>query len=383
MVLKLTRLICKNALRNKRRTILTVSSAAISLFLLTTLAMVYRALGKPYQGADAAPRLMVRRLSGIVYMMPSSYGARIKTVPGVVAVSPMNWFGGYWVDPKNQFANFAMDADTIFDVLSGVSKIPSDQLQDFKRERIAAVAGQRLINQFHWKIGERITLLGSPYHITPELILRGVFSGGPDDQLYFHYDYLNQALGGHFDQVNLYWIRLEGPELAARVSEAIDTMFRNTDAETKTESENNFLLGFISMLGNVRAMLLMVGSAVGFAILLIVANTMAMSIRERVSEAAIMRALGFRARHILGLFVGESLMLTLAGAIFGVGGAKLLFDSLRLTKVTAFVWADMRVRPDTLGFCFAVALLIAVLASGWPAYRASRGNLAEALRFVG
>ena len=382
MVLKLTRLIWKNALRNKRRTVLTVSSAAVSLFLLTTLAMVYRALGTPYQGADTSPRMMVRRLSGIVYMMPASYGARIRTVPGVVALSAMNWFGGYWVDPRNQFANFAIDADTVFDVLS-MSTIPPDQLQDFKRERIAAVAGQRLVDKYHWKIGDRITLLGSPYRITPELVLRGVFSGGPDDQFYFHYDYLNEAMGGHFDQVSLYWIRLERPELAPRVSEAIDTMFRNTDAETKTESENNFLLGFISLLGNVRAMLLLVGSAVGFAILLIVANTMAMSIRERVSEAAIMRALGFRARHILGLFVGESLMLTLAGAIVGVGGAKLLFDSLRLTKVTAFVWADMRVRPDTLGFCFALALLIAVLASGWPAYRASRGNLAEALRFVG
>ena len=382
MVLKLTRLIWKNALRNKRRTVLTVSSAAVSLFLLTTLAMVFRALGAPYQGADTSPRMMVRRLSGIVYMMPASYGARIRTVPGVVALSPMNWFGGYWVDPKNQFANFAMDADTVFDVLS-MSTIPPDQLQNFKRERIAAVAGQRLVSKYHWKIGDRITLLGSPYRITPELVLRGVFSGGPDDQFYFHYDYLNEAMGGHFDQVSLFYIRLERAELAPRVSEAIDTMFRNTDAETKTESENNFLLGFISLLGNVRAMLLMIGSAVGFAILLIVANTMAMSIRERVSEAAIMRALGFRASHILGLFVGESLMLTLAGAILGVGGAKLLFDSLRLTKVTAFVWADLRVRPDTLGFCLALALLIAVVASGWPAYRASRVNLAEALRFVG
>jgi len=380
---KLTRLIWKNALRNKRRTVLTVSSATISLFLLTTLAMVYRALGAPYQGAETSPRMMVRRLSGIVYSMPLSYAARIKSVPGVAAVSPMNWFGGYWVDPKNQFANFAIDPATIFDVIGAPTRIPPDQLQAFQRERIAAVAGQRLINQYHWKIGDRITLLGSPYLITPELVLRGIFVGGPDDQLYFHYDYFNEALGGHFNQTNLYWIRLESPELASRVSQAIDAMFSNTDAETKTESENNFLLGFISLLGNVRAMLLMIGSAVGFAILLIVANTMAMSIRERFSEAAVMRALGFRPRHILGLFVGESLMLTLAGAALGVGGAKLLFDSLRLTKVSAFVWADLRVRPDTLGLCLGIALLIAVLASGWPAYRASRTNLAEALRFAG
>lgn len=382
MVGKLIRLIWRYALRNKRRTAMTVSSAAISLFLLTTLAMVYRAMGTPYQGADTTPRMMVRRLSGIVYSMPSSYGDRIKTVPGVVAVSRMNWFGGYWVDPQNQFANFAVDADTVFDVV-GSATIRADQLQAFKRERNAAVAGQRLINKYHWKIGDRITLLGSPYPFRPELVLRGIFTGGPEDHFYFHYDYLNEALGGHFDQVGLYWIRLQRPELASQVSQAIDTLFSNTDAETKTESENSFLLGFISMLGNVRAMLLMIGSAVGFAILLIVANTMAMTIRERFSEAAVLRVLGFRAVHILGLFVGESTMLTLIGAILGVGGAKLLFDSLALTRVTAFVWADLRVRPDTLAFCFAVALSIAVLASGWPAYRASRANLAEALRFVG
>lgn len=344
--------------------------------------MVYRAMGTPYQGADTTPRMMVRRLSGIVYSMPSSYGDRIRGVPGVVAVSRMNWFGGYWVDPANQFANFAVDADTVFDVV-GSATIPAEQLQAFQRERNAAVASQTLANKYKWKIGDRITLLGSPYPLRPELVLRGIFAGGAQDHFYFHYDYLNEALGGHFDQVGLFWIRIQGPESASRVSQAIDVMFSNTDAETKTESENSFLLGFISMLGNVRAMLLMIGSAVAFAILLIVANTMAMSIRERFSEAAVLRVLGFRASHILSLFVGESLLLTLIGAILGVGGAKLLFDSLALTRVTAFVWADLRVRPDTLAFCFVAALLIALLASGLPAYRAARANLAEALRFVG
>jgi len=382
MALKLARLLWRNVLRNKRRTILTVSSAAISLFLLTTLAMAYRAMSTPYPGAESMPRMMVRRLSGIVYSMPSSYGPRIRTVPGVAAVSRMNWFGGYWVDPKNEFANFAVDADTVFDVI-GEASIPGDQLQAFQRERNAAVAGQRLINKYHWKLGDRITLLGSPYPFQPDLVLRGIFTGGPDDQFYFHFDYLNEAMGGHYDRVSLYWIRLQRPELAATASQAIDAMFANTDAETKTESENNFLLSFVSMLGNVQAMLLMVGGAVAFAVLLIVANTMAMSIRERFSEAAVLRVLGFRARHILALFVGESLVLTLFGALLGVGGAKLLFDTLGLTKVSAFVWADLRVRPDTLCLCLAVALLIALLASGWPAYRASRTNLAEALRFVG
>ncbi len=375
-------LVLKNLCRNKRRTLLTCSGVAISLFLLTSLAMVYAALGKPFEGIDASPRLMVRRLSGIVFAMPWSYGARIKEVPGVVAVTPMNWFGAYWKDRSNQFANFAIDPNAVFDVLDA-ARIPPDQLEAFKRERVAAVAGRRLIDQFHWKIGDRITLLGSPYRVAPEVILRGIWAGGPEDQLYFHYDYLNELLGGHFDQVGLWWIRVERPQMAPRVAEAIDAAFRNSAAETKTETENTFLLSFISMLGNVRGMILIIGSAVTFAILLIVANTMAMSIRERIPEAAVMRALGFRVSHILTLLVGESLALTLAGALAGVGGAKLIYDALSLRQMGPLVFADFRVRLATLALCFGLSLALALLASGWPAYRAARTNIAQALRYVG
>jgi putative ABC transport system permease protein len=342
---------------------------------------VYTALGKPFEGEERDPRLMVRRLSGITFMMPASYGQRIQAVPGVVAVTPMNWFGGYWKDPANTFGNFAIDANTIFDVLN-VARIAPDQLEAFKHERVAAVAGRQLIEKFHWKVGDRITLMGSPYPIAPELVLRGTFTGGPDDQFYFHYDYLNEAMRD-FNRVGLYWIRVERPEIAARVAQAIDETFRNTDSETKTEAEGAFLLSFISMLGNVRGIILMIGAAVTFAVLLIVANSVAMSIRERVTEAAVMRSLGFTSSHVLALFVGESLVLTLAGALVGVGGAKLLYGALALRKVGTYVWADMRMRPETFLFCMALSILLALLSSSWPAYRAARINIAEALRFAG
>jgi putative ABC transport system permease protein len=375
------RLGSRNLLRNKRRTILTASSVAISLFLLSSLAMVYTALGKPYEGAERSPRMMVRRRTGITFMMPASYGQRIKAVPGVVAVTPMNWFGGYWKEPENSFGNFAVDANTVFDVLD-ICRIAPDQLEAFKRERTAAVAGRRLIEKFHWKIGDRIALMGSPYGIAPELVLRGTFTGGPDDQFYFHYDYMNEAMG-EFNLVNLYWIRVERPEIAARVGQAIDQTFRNTDSETKTEAEGTFLLGFISMLGNVRGIILMIGSAVTFAVLLIVANSVAMSIRERVTEAAVMRSLGFTSRHVLALFVGESLTLTVGGALVGVGGAKLLYGALAVTQIGTYVWADMRMRPETILFCMALSIVLALLAASLPAYRAVRINIAEALRSVG
>jgi putative ABC transport system permease protein len=186
-----------------------------------------------------------------------------------------------------------------------------------------------------------------------------------------------------FDQVNLYWIRVERPEIAARVGQAIDDTFRDTDAETKTEAEATFLLGFISMLGNVRGIILMIGAAVTFAVLLIVANSVAMSIRERVTEAAIMRSLGFTSSHVLALFIGESLVLTVAGALVGVGAAKLAYDVLALRKIGVLVWADMRMRPETFLFCMALSVILAFLSSSWPAYRAARINIAEALRYTG
>jgi putative ABC transport system permease protein len=375
------RLLLKNLFRNKRRTLLTGTSVAVSLFLLSSLAMVYTALGNPIENADSIPIMMVRRATGIVFPLPASYGARIREVPGVAACASLSWFGGYWKDPANMFANLAVDPENVFKV-QFASTIPPDQLAAFQRERTAAVAGRRLAEKFGWKVGDKITLLGSPWGFNPELTLRGIFSGGPDDQLWFHWEYLNEAIG-RMNIVGLYWIRLEKPEMASRVGQAIDAMFRNTPNETKTESLSAFMLNFIAMLGNVRGIILLIGSAVTFAILLIVANTMTMSVRERISEAAIMRSLGFRPGHILRLFVGESLLLTLAGALLGIGGAKLLYDSLRLTQIGQFAFADLRLRPETLALCFGIALSVALLAATWPAYRAARANIAVALRHTG
>jgi putative ABC transport system permease protein len=361
------RLLFKSLLRNKRRTLLTGTSVAVSLFLLSSLAMVYTALGKPLENADSIPIMMVRRAAGIVFLLPVSYGPRIRAVPGVAASASLSWFGGYWKDPANQFANFAVDAENVFDV-QAASTIPPEQKEAFLRDRTGAVVGRRLAQRFGWKVGDRITLLGSPWGFIPELTLRGIFTGGPDDHLWFHWDYLNESIG-RFNQVGMYWIRLEKPELASRVGQAIDAMFRNTANETKTESLSAFLL--------------LVGSAVMFAILLVVANTMAMSIRERVSEAAVMRSLGYRPFHIIALFMAESIILTMLGALIGIGGAKLLFDALALSQVGQFAFADMRLRPETLVLCFTLALGVSVLAVSVPAYRAAKANIATALRFVG
>lgn len=378
------RLVLKNLLRNKRRTLLTFSSVAVSLFLLSSLAMVYVAMGRPLGNAPQSARMMVRNATGIVYALPASYEARITAVPGVVACTAMNFFGAYVVDPGNRFGNFAIGHETVFDVYPE-GRLPPDQLEAFKRERTAAVAGKHLADKYGWKLGGRITLLGSFYGVTPELTLRGIYTGArpeAEDMFFFHWDYFNE-LTGRQNSVNNYWVRAERPESVPRVARAIDAMFHNGPFETRTESENEFLRGFISMLGNVRGIVLVIGSAVTFAILLIVANSMAMSIRERIPEAAVMRTLGYRPHQILGLFVSESLALTLAGWLIGCGGAKVLYDALAMNQIAQIAWADLRMGPDTVGFILGLALLIGAGASGLPAYQAARVNIAEALRFTG
>lgn len=375
------RLILRNLLRYKRRNALTISSVMVSMFLVSSLVTIYTALGEPLEEGKKIPLLLVRRASGIDRPLPSGYESRIKSVPGVVAISKAAWFAGYWRDPANTFANLGVDPETVFEVQSG-AKIPPEQLAAFKRERTAAVAGKTLVDKYGWKIGDRITLLGSYWGIAPELTLVGAFEGGPDDHFWFHWEYLNEA-AGRPNTAGIYWVRIDQPENAARVGNAIDREFRNSDAETKSETVNEFLLNLISMLGSVRQAILMIGAAAAFAILMVVANTVAMSVRERMSEAAVMRSMGFRPRQIVLLFVSESIFITLAGALVGVVAARVVYGFLGLSNIGPFAVVDLRMRPEGVALSFALAGLIALLAAGWPTYRAASANISEALRYPG
>jgi putative ABC transport system permease protein len=375
------RLLLKNLLRNTRRTILTSSSVAVSIFLLASLALVYRAMGSAPATGESRLRLVTMRHPGMNLLLPVSYLQRIQKVPGVAAVSPMNWIGAYYRDRSNSFANYAVEADRLFDVFSEV-KIPSSEVAAFKRDQTGAVVGKRLADKYGWKIGDRVTLLGSIYGIQPELTLRGIYTGSDENQLFFHWDYFNELVG-RLNRAEVFWIRVNSPESVEPVEKAIDSMFRDSPAATLTQLEPVALMTFITALGNVRGAVLLIGTAVIFAVLLIVSNTMALSVRERVPEAAVMRSLGFRPRQIIQLFVSESVVLSLAGGLVGCVAAYTLFRTLNITQLQGVIYIDLRMRADTLLLSFFVALLIGVAASGWPAYRASRANIARALRFVG
>ncbi len=345
------------------------------------LAIVFVAMTSPLQTAGSRLRMMVHNATALNILLPISYGQRIASVPGVVASTPTSWFGAYYRDPANTFANFAVGAETFFDVYTE-ARLPTDQLQAFREDPAGAVAGNRLAERFDWKIGDRITLLGSFYGFEPDLTLRGIYSGGDENMLVFHWKYFNEGLG-RTNEVEAFWIRVDRPRSMPRVSETIDSMFRNNPVQTQTETEAAALMRTVSWLGNVRALILLIGSVVCFAILMIVANTMTLSVSERIPEAAVMRSLGFRRSQIVGLFVGESMALTLAGGLVGLLGAKLLSLAFGKMNFGGLIWADFGMKPETALVSMGLALLIGLLAAALPAYRAGRVNIAEALRYTG
>lgn len=373
----------KNAARNRRRTILTVLSIGLALFVLSTLVAIVNQFQKNLDESNAL-RLIVRHKVSLANPMPERYGAQIDRMPGVVAAAPMQWFGGLYIDKKNtDFAQFGCDPEAMLKVYTGVS-VPSDQQDAFIKERTAAIVGKSKAEKHNWKLGDRITLTGQIFPVDLELTVRGIFSGTLNDEaaLFFHRDYLEELLGRP-GNVGHYWVLVDSPDSVARVSDTIDSTFQNTDAPTKTETERAFQQGFLSMLGNLNTLIATIGGVVIFTILLVTANTMAMSVRERVREIAVLKALGFGRVNVLALLMSEGVVITLAGGILGCVGARLLFSSVDLAAFTQGFLQVLDVTAGTIATGLAISVVIGLIATGLPALRATKLTVAEGLRHVG
>ncbi|MGH9455878.1 MAG: ABC transporter permease, partial [Terriglobia bacterium] len=328
------RLIAKNTLRNPRRTVLTILSIGVSLFLVSTLQAVLNSLYRAgHSSSNPHLRIVVHRATSITQSLPEADRARIAEVPGVKYLVGITWFGGVYKDPSNFFANFAADTGN-FEKVYDDFDIPPDQLAAWKNERTAALVGNKLMEKYHWKIGDRITLKSNIYPISPEFIIRAVYTdpGDPSQaqSLFFHYDYFDELMGRP-GQVGTFTVKVDSAPDVPKVMAAIDAVFHNTAAETKTETEQAFALSFASMLGNVKLLLTGISAAVIFTILLVVGNTMAISIRERTNEVAVLKTLGFSRQTILFLLVGEAIVIALLGGLAGGFGAMLTYAFVRLT----------------------------------------------------
>jgi len=370
-----------NIARNPRRTILTIVSIGLSLFVLSTLMTVLTELNREPEGEDTHLRLVVRRATSLADRLPEAYAAKLQRVPGVRLVHALTWFGGIYIDEGNFFANFACDPDTLF-AMFPENRIPPEQLKAFQAERIAAVAGRKLVERFKWRLGDRLTLQGTIYPVDLEFVLRGIYTGTDETAFFFHRAYLEEALGRP-GKVGTFWLKAASAGDIPRIMDAVDTLFKNSDAETKTETERAFQLGFISMLGNVKTLIASISSVVVFTILLVTANTMAMSIRERAREIAILKTLGFGRRRLLGVLMGESAVIALTGGVLGCMGARLFFSVVDVWRYTQGLFPIFIVEPSTILLGIGLSVLIGLTSAALPAIRVSRLTIAEALRRVG
>lgn len=383
----LARFVRKNAFRNKKRTILTILSMAFSLLLLSFLMSVWRAFySNDLRSEQSQMRLIVRHKVSLTNLLPGYYRDKIRTIPGVTHVVPFNWFNGVYRDskPENFFARFGVDPTEFFDVYTEL-QIPKDQLEAWQKDQAGCVADEALAKKYGWKVGDRIIIQGDIYPIRLELTLRGIFSSKvSNNSLYFNWKYVEEGVAFAKGQTGLFGVMVDSPQDVGRVSHAIDNMFANAPEPTKTETEKQFGLDFIAQLGNVKAFILIISLAAVFTILLVAGNTMAMSIRERTREVAVLKTLGFRRETIMGLFIGEAVAIAAIAGIVGTLIAALFLAGAshapQVGNLFSFALHEWRY---TAPVSWGVAILAGLLSSAVPAYLASRTGIVDGLRHIG
>ena len=380
------KLLYRNSLRHKLRTFLTILGLTVAILAFGLLRTVVSAW---YAGVEAssASRLITRNAISLVFTLPASYREKIRQIDGVKTVSWGNWFGGIYIDEKNFFPNFAVDPKTYLELYPEFS-LPPEQQKAFFLDRRGAVAGRKVAERFHWKIGDIITLRGTIFPGNWDFVLRGIYKGRypttDETQFFFNWEYLNEAIKKitprRADQIGFYIEGLKDPDRAAEVAAAIDATFRNSMTETLTETEKAFQLGFVSMTEAIVIAIQLVSFVVIIIILAVVANTMAMSARERTGEYAVFKTLGFGKWHIAGLIFGESFFITLAGCGLGIlatfPAAKAFGDAM-----SAFL-PIFHVSRQTIYLDIVAAVIVAVVAAVIPTCRSVNIRIAEGLRKI-
>jgi putative ABC transport system permease protein len=382
--MKFVGLILKSARRSKRRTALTVLSVAIAVFLFASLRAILDGFNAAAE-ASSSTRIVTIRSTSLIFSMPTSHGETIRNTSGVRDITWANWFGGIYKDPRNFFAQFAIEPESYLRLYPEIQLTPEER-HAFLDDRTGCIVGDGLAKRFGWKAGDRIVLqVGIPTYGTEDFTftIRGVYrasSNAVDNQsMFFHWKYADErsTVKG---QVGWYVAEINEPDQAARVATAIDRQFANTPNETKTDTERQFQSSFASMFGNLSLLLGSIALAVVITTLFVAANTMAMSVRERTTEIAVMRTLGFPARMIFLFIAGEALLMSVAGGLVGALLARAVFSGDLLT-VSSFIPA-FGVSGKNVATGVALSALIGVLAGIVPATMASRLRIVDALRRI-
>ena len=383
--MKFSRLIFANLFSKKIRLILTIGSFAVALFLFTFLAVVKSAFsrGTELAGAD---RLVVINRVGLIQILPLSYDEKIRAISGVKFVTHNHWFGGVYQDEKNFFPQFAIDVENHRQVMSEF-RVPDDQWNIFVKDQQGAIAGANLAKKFGWKIGDRIPLKNALYGATKtwEFNLDGIYHndkpGGDESQFWLQWKYFDENVPAQIKSTaGWYVIKLNSPDDAARVGKAIDDLFANSSSETKTETESAFQASFAKQLGNIEFLILTIGSVVFFTLLLVTGNTMAISVRERTAELAVLKAIGFSDRIVLFFVLAESLVIAIIGGLLGLGLAVLAIPVVGAALNGLLPTLILSLPLLSLGLGF--ALLVGAASGLLPGLGAMRLRVVNALRRV-
>jgi len=379
--MKFSKLIVRNLFRNRVRAILTMLLMAAIFFFVSTLLSILRNFDKASEMGEGYNRLAVQSAISLANFLPFSHEQKIRQLPGVLDTCKMQWIGAYYKERKNFFANFAVDPEKMKTVFSEY-KIDPKQMAAFESDRRGCLVGPELMRRFHWKLGDRITLTRSIFAFDPELTIRGVYDHPVNTSaLYFHMDYFQESIGNPAG-ADMIWIKVANPTQMAALSQQIDAMFKNTDAPTETFTEKGFQQNFASMIGNIKLLFTAVSVCAIFMVILLAAITMSMSARERVTEIAVLKAIGFERGLILTLMLIEFLALTIFGGALGVFGAKALYSFVNMAKLTQGFLVNFGVEAQTIAICIAISIVVGLLAGGLPALRAAQLSVVDGLRRV-
>jgi len=383
--MKFNRLILANLFRKPVRLLLTIGSFAVALFLFAFLSVVNDAFGR---GADVAgaDRLVIINRTSIINTLPLSYRDQILRIPGVKTITHDNWFGGVYQDEKNFFPQFVIDPDSQRQVYPELV-VPDDQWNTFLKDRDGAIVGAATMKRFGWKIGDRVPIKTTLYGLAGtawEFNIDGVYHGkDPKDdetQFWFRWDAFEERVPERLKgQIGWYILRVDNPDDSVRIAKAIDAMFMNSPYETRTETESAFAAGWVKQFGNIKFLIVSIGTVVFFTLLLVTGNTMAISVRERTPEIAILKAIGFSDRAVLGFVLGESLVIAVLGCI---GLLLALLAVPVISRAMAGMLPALLISPKVLISGVIAALAVGFVSAILPGLGAMRMRVVDALRRV-
>jgi len=322
----------------------------------------------------------VRNRVSLANTLPYRQRAVIERIPGVAAITPFTFFGGKFRNEDiPSFAQFAMDPVQLTNVF-GEAKLPLDQLNNWIADRSSCIIGIETAKRYDFKIGDKIKLVGTVWPADLELTIKGIYKGTPDDRnVLFHHDYMDEACG-RLGIVGTWWVRAKSLEEVPLVVERINKEFKNTSAEVLAETERSFVLGFISMWGNIKILIGSISTVVVFTLILVSGSTMSMAIRERFRELAVLKALGFRRHELFAFILAESFGFAMLGALVGVGGAWLLYTNINITAATKGMFVAFELTPRIMAIGFGVASLLGVVASIMPSISMARMSVVQGLK---